>query len=63
MNTTMMTKVELNDEMLAQVSGGNSVDDYYNSEEFKRALEEINRKLNEMTPNFVELVLKNGRTN
>ena len=24
MNTTMMNKVELNDEMLAQVSGGNS---------------------------------------
>ena len=94
MNTTMMNKVELNDEMLAQVSGGNSVneseekhgglyfyipedlkneileeerkrqlDAYYNSEEFERDLEEINRKLREMTPNFVELVWKYGRTN
>ena len=83
MNTTMMNKVELNDEMLAQVSGGNSVneseekhgglyfyipeelkneileeerkrqvDAYYNSEEFKRALEEINRVIRESTPKF-----------
>ena len=60
MNTTMMNKVELNDEMLAQVSGGNSV----NESEEKRdpfdsvdpeLLAEIVEKINEAmrkTPKF-----------
>ena len=62
MNTTMMNKVELNDEMLAQVSGGNSVneseernyDSYFTVpvEEFERILEEVNRQLRERTPKF-----------
>ena len=62
MNTTMMNKVELNDEMLAQVSGGNSVneseernyDSYFDIpvEEFEKILEEVNRQLRERTPKF-----------
>ena len=62
MNTTMMNKVELNDEMLAQVCGGNSVneskernyDSYFDIpvEEFEKILEEVNRQLRERTPKF-----------
>ena len=58
----MMNKVELNDEMLAQVSGGNSVnesekrtyDPHFDIpvEEFEKILEEVNRQLRERTPKF-----------
>ena len=50
MNTTMMNKVELSDEMLAQVCGGNSENETENTTTVKEVAPENNNIFDSMDP-------------